>query len=66
MSFTGKYAGIFYIPVYIKLNIGKDVDSANYLFGVLYYNTGTWYNCGYDTIPIYSGYPENVYDHLSN
>ena len=30
------------------------------------YNTGSWYNCDYNTITNYSGYPENVYGDLSN
>ena len=55
-----------YIIVYIKFHVGKDMDSGHYLCGVLDYNTVTWWNCDYKTITNYSGYPENVYNNLSN
>ena len=42
------------------------MDSGQKLYDVLYYITGVWYNCDEDTITNYSGYPQNVYNNLSN
>ena len=65
MPFPGKNVEVLYIIFCIKINIGNDMDSGNYFCGVLYYSTGTWWNCDDDTITKYSGYPKNVYDILS-
>ena len=37
----------------------------HYVCDILYYNTGTWWNCDVDTITQYPGYTMNVYDNLS-
>ena len=66
MSFSGKHDEVFYILVSIKLHVGKYMDSGHYFCDVLDYNTVMWWNCDDDTITNYSGYPENVYDNLSN
>ena len=42
------------------------MDSGHHICDVLYYNTGTWWNCDDDTITDYSGYLENFYDNWSN
>ena len=65
MYFPNKYAGAIYIIVYIKLRIGNDMYKGHYVCDVLYYNTGTWWNCDDDTISQYPGYPSNVDDDLS-
>ena len=66
MYFSGKHAEVVYIIVSIKIHIGKDMDSGNYVCDVLYYNIGTWWNYDDDTITNYSGYPEDVYNNLLN
>ena len=42
------------------------MDSGNYVCDVLYYITGTWWSGDNDKITNYSGYPENIYNDLSN
>ena len=64
--FLGKHDEDVYIIVSVKLHIGKYMDSGHYVCDILDYNTGTWWNCDDDTITNYSGYPENIYDNLSN
>ena len=64
MSFTGTYDETIYILVSTKLHIGDDMDKVHYVCDVLYYNTGTWWNCGDDTITQYPEYPIIVYDDL--
>ena len=64
MSLPGICSEVLYIIVYIKLNIGKDMDKGHYVCYVLDYNTGTWWNCDDDTITQYPGYPISVYDEL--
>ena len=66
MSFSGKHDEVVYIIVSIKVRVDKYMDSGHYIFDELYYNTGIWCNCYDDTITHSSGYPENVYDNLSN
>ena len=56
---------VLYILVSVKLNIGNDMDKGHYVFDVLDYNTGTWWNCDDETITQYPGYPMNVYNDLS-
>ena len=41
------------------------MDKGHYVCDVLDYNTGTWWNCGYETIIQYPGYPMNIYNDLS-
>ena len=65
MSFFDKHPEVLYIIVYIKLHIGNYMDKGQYVCDVLYYNTGTWWNCDDDTITQYTGYPLNSYDDLS-
>ena len=65
MYFPGKYSEVIYILFYIDICIGNFMDSGKYVCGLLYYNTGTWWNCDYDTITKYSGYPNNLYDNVS-
>ena len=66
MSFPSKHSEVVYIIVSIKLHIGEDMDSGHYVCDVLDYKTVTLWNYDYDTITNYLGYPENVYDNLSN
>ena len=63
MSFPYK-PEVIYMIVSIKLNIGNDMDKGHYIYDVLYYGTGTWWNCDDETITKYPGYPMNVYDDL--
>ena len=65
MSFPGKDAEVIYILVSIKLHIVNDMDSSDYVYDVLEYNTLTWWNFDDDKITKNSGYPKNVYDDLS-
>ena len=65
MSFPDKHPEVLYIIVSIKLHISNDMDKGHYVCDVLYYNTGTWWNCDDETITQYPGYPMNVYDDLS-
>ena len=66
ISFSGRHAEVVYILVSIKIHIGKYMDSGHYFCYVLDYNTVRWRNCDDGTITYYSGYPDNVYDNLSN
>ena len=66
MSFQDKHAEVFYILVSINLHIGNYMDSGHCIYDVLYYNTGTWWNCDDGTINKYSGYPDNVFNKSSN
>ena len=66
MSFPGINAEVVYILVSISIHIGMYMDSGHHVCDVLYYSMGTWWYCDDDTITNYSGYPENVYDNLSN
>ena len=65
MSFPDKHPEVLYILVSIKLNIFNDMNKGHYVCDVLYYNTGTWWNCDDETTTQYLGYPLNVYDDLS-
>ena len=60
MSFPDKHPEVLYIIVSIKLHIGNDMDKVHYVCDVLYYNSGTWWNCDDATITQYPGYPKNV------
>ena len=62
MYFQDKNADVVYILVSIKLHIGNDMDCVHYVCDILYYNTGTWWNCDDSTITKYSGYLDNVHD----
>ena len=62
MSFTGIEFELIYILISVKLRIGKYMDKGHYVCGILYYNTGTWWNCYDDTITQYPVYPMNLYD----
>ena len=66
VSFPSKHPEVVCIIVSIKLHIGKDTDSCHYFCDVLNYSKVTWWNFNYDTITNYSGYPQNVYDDISN
>ena len=59
MSFPGKHAEVIFILVSINLHIGNYMYNGYYVCDVLYYNTGTWWNCDDDTITQYPGYPIN-------
>ena len=65
MSFQDRHADMVYIIVSIKLHLGNDMDSCHCVCDILYYNTGTLWNCDGDTITKYSGYLDNVYDDFS-
>ena len=65
MFFPDRHPEVLYILVSIKLHIGNDIDMGHCVCDVLYYNTGTWWNCDDATITKYSGYPKNVYDSSS-
>ena len=65
MSFSGKNDEVVYILVSIKLHVVNYING-HYVCDLLYYRTGTWRNCDYDTVTNYSGYLENVYADLSN
>ena len=56
---------MLYIRVSVKLHIGNDMDTCQYVFDLLDYNTGTRWNCDDETITQYPGYPSNLYDDLS-
>ena len=66
MSFPGKHDELVDTIVSIKTCVGKYMDSGHYVYDVLDYNTVTWCNYDDDTITSFSGYPENVFDDLSN
>ena len=66
MSFSDKYNEVVYIMVFIKLHVGKYMDSGNYVCDLLGYNKVTWWNCDDYTITNFSGYLDNVYNNLSN
>ena len=53
------------ILISIKLHNGNDMDQGYYVFDVLDYNTGTWWNCDDEIITQYPRYPSNVYHYLS-
>ena len=57
---------VLYILVSIKLHIGNDMDQGHYVCDLLYYNTGTWWNCDDGKVTQYPGYPMNVYNDLSS
>ena len=40
------------------------MDKGHYVFDVLYYNTGPWWNCDDDSINKYPGCLLNIYDEL--
>ena len=65
MFFPDKHPKVLYILVSIKLHIVNDIDMGHCVCDVLYYNTGTWWNCDDYTITQYPGYTLNVYDDLS-
>ena len=65
MSFPN-YPKVLYIIVYIKLHIGNYMDQGHYVCNLLYYNTGTWWNCDDEKVSQYPGYPINVYNDLSS
>ena len=56
---------MLYIIVSIKLHIGNNTNKGHYVYSVLNYNTGTWWNCDDETMTQYPGYPYNVFDDLS-
>ena len=41
------------------------MDKGHYVYDLLDYNTGTWWNCDDETITQYPGYRMNVYNDLS-
>ena len=57
---------VLYILVSITLHIGNDMDNGHYVCGVLYYNTGPWWNFDYEKTTQYTGYSMNVYNDLSS
>ena len=57
---------VLYILVSMKLHIGNDMDQGHYVWDVLDYNTGTWWNCDDEKVTQYPGYAMNVYDDLSS
>ena len=65
MSFPGEHTELLYILVSINIHIFIFMDSGHCVCDILDYNTGTWLNFDDDTIPKYSGFPENVYNYLS-
>ena len=65
VSFPDKHPEVLYIIFSIKLHIGNGTDKGHYVFDVLYYSTGTWWNCNDETITQYPGYPSNIYNDLS-
>ena len=65
MFFPDKHPEALYILVSIKLHIGNDIDMGHCVCDVLYYNTGTWWNCDDYTITQYPVNTLNVYDDLS-
>ena len=42
------------------------MDQGHYVFDVLDYNTGTWWNCDDEKVTQHPGYPMNVYNDLSS
>ena len=60
------YPKVLYIIVSIKLHIGNYMDQGHYVCDLLYYNTGTWWNCDDEKVTQYPGYPINVYNDLSS
>ena len=65
MSFTNNHE-VLYILISIKLHIGNDMEQGHYVCVVLYYNTGTGWNCDDEKVTQYPGYPMNVYNDLSS
>ena len=57
---------VIYVLVYIKYNIGNDLDQGHYECDVLDYNTGTWWKCDDEIVTKYPGYPMNVYNEVSS
>ena len=53
MSFPDIDAEVLYILLSIKLNMGNVMDKGHYVYDVLDYNTGTWWNCDDATITKY-------------
>ena len=66
MYFLYIYTEVIYIIVSIKIHIGNIMDKGHYVCDILYYNTGTWWDCYNATITKYLGYPKNLSDDLSN
>ena len=66
MSFPGIETEVLYILVYININIDNDIDKDHYIYDVLDYNIGKWWNYDDATITKYSEFPNNVYNNLSN
>ena len=66
MSFSGRHDKVVYILVSIQHRLVKDMYGIQYIYYVLYYNTGIWWRYENDIITKYSEYPENVYDNFSN
>ena len=56
---------VLYIIVSIHIPIGNNVGKGHYVYEVLDYSTGTWWNFYDATITQYSGYPMNLYSNLS-
>ena len=65
MSFLDEHTEVLYIIVSIKLHIGNDMDSGQYVCDIIDYNTGTWWNCDVDTITKHLRYTNYVYGNLS-
>ena len=63
--FSGSHDEVVCILFSIKIHVSKDMNNGHHVCGVLDYNTGTWLRCGNGIINIYSGYPENVCNDLS-
>ena len=51
---------VIYILVSIKIHTVNYMDQGNYVYVVLDYNTGTWWNCDDEKVTKYPGYPMNV------
>ena len=66
MPFPDIDAEVLYIISSIKIYIGNYIDKGHYVWGVLDYNTGTWWDLYDSKLTKYLGYQKNVYDDLSN
>ena len=42
------------------------MDSGHYVCDIFDWKTETWWRCGNYIIKDYAGYPDNIYDELSN
>ena len=66
MYYSVKQGDEFYTLVAIKVHISKYIYSGHYSCDKLDYKLGKRCNCDDEKITNYSGYPQNVYDNVSN